>query len=101
MQGRPLAAKPHLPHLREGLATWITEGVHPEGYSAIATDYLLNYARALPYPPGYAEADRLVVSALDPVWIGDATVEEAMSADVIEQINAVLSKGLEDLAANA
>jgi multiple sugar transport system substrate-binding protein len=85
----------------EGLATWITEGVHPEGYGAIASDYLLNYARALPYPPGYAEADRLVVSALDPVWIGDATVEEAMSADVIEQINAVLAKGQEDLAANA
>jgi multiple sugar transport system substrate-binding protein len=85
----------------EGLASWITEGVHPEGYGAIASDYLLNYARALPYPPGYAEADRLVVSALDPVWIGDATVEEAMSTDVIEQINAILAKGQVDLAANA
>lgn len=85
----------------DGLATWITEGVHPEGYSAIATDYLLNYATALPYPAGYAEAERLITSALDPVWIGDATAAEALSADLIAQVDAVLADSKAKLDAQA
>lgn len=85
----------------EGLATWITAGVHPEGYSAIATDYLLNYATALPYPAGYAEAERLITAALDPVWIGDATAAEALSADLIAQVDAVLADSKAKLDASA
>ena len=29
----------------DGVASWMTEGVHPEGYDKIATDYLTNHAK--------------------------------------------------------
>lgn len=66
----------------EGLNTWITEGVHPEGYTQIATDFVTNYGHVLYQPVGWAEAAALVNPALEAVWIGDQTAEAAMTAAV-------------------
>jgi multiple sugar transport system substrate-binding protein len=41
----------------EGLATWITEGIHPANYADAVTDYIPKYGVALRIPSGYVEAD--------------------------------------------
>jgi multiple sugar transport system substrate-binding protein len=81
----------------EGLATWITPDVHPEGYQQIATDYLANHARNYFFPAGFQEADRLIATALDPVWIGQATAADVLTPELIQQVNDVLQKALADL----
>jgi multiple sugar transport system substrate-binding protein len=81
----------------EGLPRWMTlrtapgMGVHPEGYDKIVADYVPNYGKILYMPPGYGEADAIVTPALDAVWIGDQTAEEAMSA-VVADANAILEE---------
>lgn len=40
----------------EGLAGWITEGIHPENYSQFATDYLPAHGVAVKLPSGWIEA---------------------------------------------
>ena len=77
----------------EGVKSWLTSGVHPQGYELIATKYLTKYAVAFYYPAGFSEAERLLSSALDPVWVGKASVEDALvKSGVIDQINAVLQE---------
>jgi len=75
----------------EGLNTWITEGVHPEGYTQIATDFVTNYGHVLYQPVGWAEAAAIVTPALDAVWIGDQTAEAALTA-AVPQANEALQK---------
>jgi multiple sugar transport system substrate-binding protein len=41
----------------EGLATWITEGIHPANYADAVTDYLPKHGITFRIPPGYVEAD--------------------------------------------
>jgi multiple sugar transport system substrate-binding protein len=77
----------------EGIATWMTEGVHPEGYDLIVSDYLLNYGHNLFYPAGYLEANDLLTAALDPVWIGQQTAQEALiESGAIDEISALLTE---------
>ncbi len=84
----------------EGLNTWITPDVHPEGYRQIATDYLTKFAHNYYFPAGFTEADQLITSALDPVWIGDTTVSEALGqGDVIQKANDVLKQAEQKLKA--
>jgi multiple sugar transport system substrate-binding protein len=79
----------------EGMEKWYTlrtsptEGVHPEGYDKIVTDYVPNYGHVLYMPPGYPKADSIITPALDAIWVGDQTAEEAMAAAVPEA-NAIL-----------
>jgi len=79
----------------EGMAKWYTdrtapgEGVHPLGYDKIVTEYVPKYGHVLYMPPGYTEADSLITPALDAIWIGDQTAEEAMKA-VVPDANAIL-----------
>jgi multiple sugar transport system substrate-binding protein len=81
----------------EGLNRWMTlrtapnMGVHPEGYGKIVSDYLPNYGKVLYMPPGYGEADAIISPALDAVWIGDKTAEQAM-AEVVADANAILEE---------
>jgi multiple sugar transport system substrate-binding protein len=78
---------------REGVASWLNPEVHPKGYDQIATTYLLKNSRAYIYPAGFEEADRIITSALDPVWIGQMTAEEALkTSGAIEQVNQVLKE---------
>jgi multiple sugar transport system substrate-binding protein len=76
----------------EALASWITQGVHPDGYQQLVTDYLAKHSKNYFYPAGWSEADKIISSALDPVWIGQSTAAEALKPDVITQANDVLQK---------
>ncbi|MBX3070437.1 MAG: sugar ABC transporter substrate-binding protein [Thermomicrobiales bacterium] len=77
----------------EGIASWMTEGVHPEGYDQLVTDYVANYGHNLFYPAGYAEANEMIVSALDPVWIGAQTAQEALvDSGVLDELSAHLQE---------
>lgn len=73
---------------QEGMAKWYTDrkgpgdGIHPEGYDLIVKDYVPKYGHVLYMPPGYVEADAIITPALDAIWIGDQTAEEAMTAAV-------------------
>ena len=79
----------------EGMQKWYTErtapgeGVHPAGYDQIVTEYVPKYGHVLYMPPGYTEADSLITPAMDAIWVGDQTAEEAMKA-VVPEANAVL-----------
>ena len=81
----------------EGLAKWMTlrtapdKGVHPEGYDLIVTEYLPKYGHVLYMPPGYPQTDSIITPALDAIWIGDKTAEEAM-AEAVPQANAILQE---------
>lgn len=75
----------------EGLRSWITEGVHPEGYVDIPTKYLPQYGRVLYMPPGWAEANQILTPAFDKIWVGDATAEQAM-AEAVPKANQVLQE---------
>ncbi len=83
---------------KEGLATWITPGVHPEGYEQIATEYLSKHTRSYYQPAGFEEANQIIASALDPVWIGQQTAAEALTPDLIRQADEVLQKAVQSLA---
>ncbi|HEU5102143.1 MAG TPA: sugar ABC transporter substrate-binding protein [Roseiflexaceae bacterium] len=81
----------------QGLSTWITPGVHPEGYKQIATEYLTKNTRYYYQPAGFEEANQLITTALDPVWIGQKTAAEALTADLIKQAEDVVGKASEKL----
>jgi multiple sugar transport system substrate-binding protein len=79
----------------EGMEKWMTlrtsptEGVHPEGFEKLVTDFVPKYGHVLYMPPGWNKASAIITPALDAVWIGDQTAEEAMAAAVPEA-NAIL-----------
>ncbi|GIV79812.1 MAG: ABC transporter substrate-binding protein [Litorilinea sp.] len=77
----------------EGLKTWITEGVHPPEYEKIATEYLPRFGHVLYMPPGYPKVDAIITPALDAVWVGDMTAEEALT-QAVPEANAILSEEL-------
>jgi multiple sugar transport system substrate-binding protein len=76
----------------EGLSSWITEGVHPEGYRQIATDYLANHSQIYHYPAGFGEANQLLTTALDPVWIGQAAAADVVTPELAAQMSEALKK---------
>jgi multiple sugar transport system substrate-binding protein len=75
----------------EGLQEWITEGVHPTDYYKIATEYLPNYGMVLYQPIGYPRATSVLNPALDAIWNGNMTAEEALTTAVPEA-NAILEE---------
>lgn len=68
----------------EGLKTWITPGVHPEGYEFIVTEYAYKYGVVMYNPPGNPKAAALLQPAFDKIRIGEATVAEALPPAVAE-----------------
>jgi multiple sugar transport system substrate-binding protein len=82
----------------EGIAKWLTPGVHPEGYKQIATDYLGKASRNYFYPAGFDEANQIVTTALDSVWAGKASVKDSLTTDVLGKAQAVLDKAHKNLA---
>lgn len=77
----------------EGQEEWLTPDVHPEGYGQIVSDYVLNYGHNLFYPAGFLEAQDLLTAALDPVWIGQQTAQEALvDSGAIDEISALLTE---------
>jgi multiple sugar transport system substrate-binding protein len=81
-----------------GLSSWLTPGIHPEGYKQIATDYLGKAARNYFYPAGYSESETIISAAMDPVWIGKSTAEQALKeSDAIAKAEEVLTKAQANL----
>lgn len=79
----------------EGLKKWMTlrtapgQGVHPPGYDLIVTEYVPKYGHVLYMPPGYPKTDAVITPAMDAIWVGDKTAEEAM-AEAVPEANAIL-----------
>jgi multiple sugar transport system substrate-binding protein len=79
----------------EGRQKWMTlresptVGVHPEGFEQIVTEFVPKYGHVNYMPPGWAKADAIITPALEAVWIGDQSAEEAMAVAVPEA-NAIL-----------
>ncbi len=73
----------------EGLATWITEGIHTENYSQFVTDYLPNHGVALRLPAGYIEANNnFIQPAIDALAAGTPAAEVFPAA--VQQANDVI-----------
>lgn len=87
----------------EGRQKWMTlrtsptEGVHPEGYEKIVTEFVPKYGHVLYQPPGFPEASSIINPAFDAIWVGDMTAEQALTAAVPEA-NAILEKETCDVA---
>lgn len=75
----------------EGLKEWMSPEVHPAGYEQMVTTYLPKYGHVIYMPPGNPKANSVLTPALDAIWIGDMTAEEALSAAVPEA-NAILEQ---------
>jgi multiple sugar transport system substrate-binding protein len=75
----------------EGLKTWITPGVHPDGYVDIVTKFVPQHGRVLYMPPGWPKVDKVLAPAFDKIRNGDATAIDAMKAAVPEA-NAILAE---------
>ena len=72
-----------------GGASWLNADVHPEGYEMIALDYVNQYGHTMYMGPGFWEANGIVSSALDTVWIGEAQAVDALPA-AVEEANQVI-----------
>lgn len=68
----------------EGVASWLNPDVHPEGYEKIALDYVNQYGHTMYMGPGFWEANGIVSSALDAVWIGEAQAADVLPAAVAD-----------------
>lgn len=75
----------------EGLKSWLTEGVHPEGFVDIPTKFVKNYGQSIYQPAGWPEAIQLLNPGFEKIWIGDATAEQAM-AEVVPSANAIFDE---------
>ena len=75
----------------EGRKQWMSPEVHPAGYEQMVTTYLPKYGHVLYMPPGYPKTNSVITPALDAVWIGDMTAEEAM-ATAVPEANAILEQ---------
>ena len=73
----------------EGIATWLNPDVHPEGYELIALDYVNQYGHTMYMGPGFWEANGIVYSALDDVWIGEKQAAEVLP-DAVSEANKVI-----------
>jgi len=68
----------------EGLKSWITPGVHPEGYETIVTEYVTKYGKVLYMPPGWPKVAQIIQPAFDQVRVGKATAADAFPPLVAE-----------------
>lgn len=73
----------------EGLKGWITEGIHPENYSELVTDYLPKYGFSLRQPPGMIEANSNFMSAAYEALANGEPIESTF-VPAVQQANDVL-----------
>ena len=73
----------------EGMATWITEGIHPDNYRQFVSEYLPEYGVAVRLPPGYIEANNdYLTPAFEALANGEAA--ETVIPDAVRQANQIL-----------
>lgn len=68
----------------EGLKSWMTPGVHPEGYDKIVTQYITKYGHVQYMPPGWPKVAPIMDPAWDKVRIGEATAADALPPTIVE-----------------
>ena len=76
----------------EGLKSWMSEEIHPPGFEALVTEFVPQYGRFVPMPPGMQKVTNIVGSAFESVWAGDKTAEEAM-AEAVPDANTAFQEG--------
>jgi multiple sugar transport system substrate-binding protein len=74
----------------EGLASWITEGIHPPNYVDFVTDYLPSNGVALRIPPGYIEADSNFITPAFQA-LAEGTPAEQVLPDAVRQANEIIA----------
>ena len=77
----------------EGLESWLTEGVHPEDYIKIPTEFLTRHGHVLYQTAGWPKASSIVQPAFDAIFNGDQNAADAMAA-VVPEANKVLEEEL-------
>ncbi|HLV35693.1 MAG TPA: sugar ABC transporter substrate-binding protein [Spirillospora sp.] len=73
----------------EGLKTWLTEGIHPDNYAELVTDYLPKYGFSLRQPPGMIEANANYMNAAYEALANGEPIEETF-VPAVRQANEVL-----------
>ncbi|HLA43625.1 MAG TPA: extracellular solute-binding protein, partial [Aggregatilineales bacterium] len=78
----------------EGMASWITEGIHPDNYKQFASTYLNQYGIAVRLPPGFIEATNdYLTPAYEAMQTG--TPAEEVIPDAVAAANEVIARALE------
>lgn len=73
----------------EGMASWITEGVHPDNYKQFVSEYIPKYGVAARLPAGYIEAQNdYLQPAFDALAAGEPV--DKVFPDAVKQANQVL-----------
>jgi multiple sugar transport system substrate-binding protein len=73
----------------DGLAGWITEGIHPDNYSELVTDYLPQHGVSMRLPAGLTEAQaNFLVPAFEAMANGEPVEETWVPA--VQQANDIL-----------
>ncbi|MBL8133289.1 MAG: extracellular solute-binding protein [Anaerolineae bacterium] len=74
----------------EGLATWITEGIHPANYRQFVSEYLPTYGVSVRIPSGYLEA---ASSFIDPAVqaIAGGTPPADVIPEAVRQANDIIA----------
>lgn len=73
----------------DGLASWITKGIHTDNYADFVTDYLPKHGVVARIPPGYIEAgNNFITPAIQAVI--DGTAVDQVLPDAVKQANDVI-----------
>jgi multiple sugar transport system substrate-binding protein len=75
----------------DGIKKWLNPEVYPANYEKIVTDFMPKSGVYIPDVLGNLKASSLITQALDPVWTGKKTAQEALS-DVVPKANKVLEE---------
>ena len=73
----------------EGLSEWVTEGIHPDNYTELVTDYLPKYGVSMRLPTGLTEAEANFLNAAWEALAAGEPVEETF-VSAVQQANDVL-----------
>lgn len=74
----------------EGMAAWITEGIHPENYREFVSEYLPKYGVAARIPAGFTEASS---NFLTPAFqaIADGSLAVDVLPEAVRQANEIIA----------
>jgi ABC-type glycerol-3-phosphate transport system substrate-binding protein len=75
----------------EGLAEWITEGIHPDNYRQFVSEYLPQYGVATRIPNGYVEGNQnFILPAYEAIQNG--TPAEEVMPEAVRQANEIIAE---------
>lgn len=78
----------------EGLASWITEGIHPANYIDFITEYLPKYGVTTRIPAGYVEGS---LNFINPAYeaLNNGTPAEEVLPEAVRQANEAIAASVE------